>query len=50
VGTGSVTVYARFATGEALLEAVVERAVGHAAAALAGQAFDREWFRIVFLL
>ena len=34
-GVSRVTVYAHFATGEALLEAVVERAVGHAAAALA---------------
>jgi AcrR family transcriptional regulator len=34
-GVSRVTVYAHFATAEALLEAVVERAVGHAAAALA---------------
>ena len=34
-GVSRVTVYAHFATGEALLEAVVERAVGHSAAALA---------------
>jgi TetR/AcrR family transcriptional regulator, mexCD-oprJ operon repressor len=34
-GVSRVTVYAHFATGEALLEAVVERAVGHATAALA---------------
>ena len=34
-GVSRVTVYAHFATGEALLEAVVERAVGHASAALA---------------
>jgi len=37
-GVSRVTVYAHFATGEALLEAVVERAVGHAAAALAAAA------------
>ncbi len=34
-GVSRVTVYAHFATSEALLEAVVERAVGHAAQALA---------------
>jgi TetR/AcrR family transcriptional regulator, mexCD-oprJ operon repressor len=34
-GVSRVTVYAHFATGEALLEAVVERAVGHATAILA---------------
>jgi AcrR family transcriptional regulator len=34
-GVSRVTVYAHFATGEALLEAVVERAVGHTATALA---------------
>lgn len=34
-GVSRVTVYSHFATGEALLEAVVERAVGHATAALA---------------
>jgi TetR/AcrR family transcriptional regulator, mexCD-oprJ operon repressor len=34
-GVSRVTVYAHFATGEALLEAVVERAVSHASAALA---------------
>jgi TetR/AcrR family transcriptional regulator, mexCD-oprJ operon repressor len=34
-GVSRVTVYAHFATGEALLEAVVERGVGHATAALA---------------
>lgn len=34
-GVSRVTVYAHFATAEALLEAVVERAVGHTAAALA---------------
>lgn len=34
-GVSRVTVYAHFATSEALLEAVVERAVGHATAALA---------------
>jgi TetR/AcrR family transcriptional regulator, mexCD-oprJ operon repressor len=34
-GVSRVTVYAHFATGEALLEAVVERAVGHATQALA---------------
>ncbi len=34
-GVSRVTVYAHFATGEALLEAVVERAVGLATAALA---------------
>lgn len=33
-GVSRVTVYAHFATAEALLEAVVERAVGHATAAL----------------
>ena len=37
-GVSRVTVYAHFATGEALLEAVVERAVRHAAAALAAAA------------
>jgi len=34
-GVSRVTVYAHFATGEALLEAVVERAVGHTTTALA---------------
>ena len=34
-GVSRVTVYAHFATAEALLEAVVERAVGHSAAILA---------------
>jgi AcrR family transcriptional regulator len=34
-GVSRVTVYAHFATAEALLEAVVSRAVGHATAALA---------------
>ncbi len=34
-GVSRVTVYAHFATSEALLEAVVERAVGHTAGALA---------------
>jgi len=34
-GVSRVTVYAHFATAEAVLEAVVERAVGHARAALA---------------
>jgi AcrR family transcriptional regulator len=51
-GGSRVTVYAHFATGEALLEAVVERAVGHAAAALAAaepetgpplEALTRQW-------
>jgi TetR/AcrR family transcriptional regulator, mexCD-oprJ operon repressor len=37
-GVSRVTVYAHFATGGALLEAVVERAVRHAAAALAAAA------------
>jgi TetR/AcrR family transcriptional regulator, mexCD-oprJ operon repressor len=37
-GVSRVTVYAHFPTGEALLETVVERAVGHAAAALAAAA------------
>jgi TetR/AcrR family transcriptional regulator, mexCD-oprJ operon repressor len=35
-GVSRVTVYAHFATREALLEAVVERVVGHAGAALDG--------------
>ena len=34
-GVSRVTVYAHFATGDALLEAVVERAVGHTTTALA---------------
>ena len=40
-GVSRVTVYAHFATGEALLEAVVERAVGHAAATPGGRGPSR---------